>query len=198
MEYMALHYCGYKTFSPNVRIKLKVGTCLSDPAALVSGVIQGSGIGPIMFLVYINELAVFLEEFGIKVKLFADDVKLYIQIVNDTHIKQLQKAVDALVCWTTEWQLSISVCKCCILNVGKVIQTACLNINGVVLPVVTSARDLGVTVSHDLSSALHISNIVPKAHSAQQPYIVPLFVEMLTYLCVHILRMCGLLLNMTL
>ena len=117
----------------------KVGTCLSDPAALVSRLVQGSGIGPIMFLVYINELAVILEEFGIKIKLFADDVKLYIQIVNDTHITQLQKAVDALVCWATEWQLSISVSKCCILNVGKVTQTTCFNINGVILPVVTSA-----------------------------------------------------------
>ena len=82
-----------------------------------------------MFLVYIIELAVIIEEFDIKIKLFANDVKLYIQIVNDTHITQLQKAVDALVCWATEWQLSISVSKCCILNVGKVTQTACFNIN---------------------------------------------------------------------
>ena len=82
------------------------------------------------------------------------------------HITQLQKAVDALVCCATEWQLSISVSKCCILNVGKVTQTACFNINSVILPVVTSARDLGVTVSHDLSPALLISNIVAiaKAH----------------------------------
>jgi len=39
----------------------------------------------------------------------------------------------------------------------------CFNINGVVLPVVNSARDLGVTVSHDLSPALH-SSFVAKAH----------------------------------
>jgi len=44
----------------------------------ISGVVQDSGIGTLMFLVYINELATVLERYGIKVKLFADDVKLYL------------------------------------------------------------------------------------------------------------------------
>ena len=41
----------------------------------------------------------------------------------------------------------------------------CLSIDGVVLPVVKSVRDLGVLVSHGLSPSLHISNIVAKAHT---------------------------------
>jgi len=63
-----------------------------------------------MFLVYINELAVILDNHGIKIKLFADDVKLHVQILNEIglHVVQLQQAVDALVRWTTEWQLSLS------------------------------------------------------------------------------------------
>ena len=48
---------------------------MSEIAALISGVVQGSGIGPLMFLTYINELIYILEELGVKVKLFADDVK---------------------------------------------------------------------------------------------------------------------------
>jgi len=60
-------------------------------------VVQGSGIGPLMFLVYINELAAVLERYGIKGKLFADDVKLYLQILNYVRVPQLQQAVDALV-----------------------------------------------------------------------------------------------------
>jgi len=54
--------------------------------------------------------------------------------------------------------------KCCVLNVGKVTYDTCLSIDRIALPVVDSARDLGVTVSHDLSPSLHISNIVAKAH----------------------------------
>jgi len=54
--------------------QIKIETALSDLAVLLSGVVQGSGIGPLMFLVYINELIHILEEFNINVKLFADDV----------------------------------------------------------------------------------------------------------------------------
>jgi len=50
-----------------------------------------------MFVTYINELISMLEEFGIKVKLFADDVKMYVKIINDVGMVQLQHAVTALV-----------------------------------------------------------------------------------------------------
>jgi len=77
---------------------------------------------------------------------------------------QLQQAIDALVCWATEWQLSISVNKCCMLNICKVNHNTCLSIDGVDLPLVKSVCDLGVMVSDDLSPTLHVSNIVAKAH----------------------------------
>ena len=64
----------------------KIETDLSDLAVLLSSVVQGSGIGPLMFLVYINELIYILEEFNINVKLFADDVKMYMKIINNTNI----------------------------------------------------------------------------------------------------------------
>jgi len=69
----------------------KVGTSFSDIAALISGIVQGSGIGPLLFLIYINELAFILESHGIKIKLFADDVKLYIQIVDHIHVDKGKK-----------------------------------------------------------------------------------------------------------
>jgi len=56
-----------------------VPVCYAD---LLSGVVQCSGIGPVLFLVYIDELAKLLESNGIIVKLFADDVKVYLEIVN--------------------------------------------------------------------------------------------------------------------
>ena len=49
---------------------IRVGTSLSTSAELISGVIQGSGIGPLLFLTYINELAKILEEYGITIKFF--------------------------------------------------------------------------------------------------------------------------------
>jgi len=54
----------------------KVGMSFSDITALISGVVQGSSIGPLLFLTYVNEFAFIRESYGIKIKLFADDVKL--------------------------------------------------------------------------------------------------------------------------
>ena len=55
----------------------RIGSSLSSSAELFSGVIQGSGIGLLLFLTYINELAKILEEYGITIKIFADDSKMY-------------------------------------------------------------------------------------------------------------------------
>ena len=52
-----------------------IDSSLSEIADLISGVVQGSGIGPLMFLTYINELVSVLEQHNIK--LFADDVKMF-------------------------------------------------------------------------------------------------------------------------
>jgi len=83
---------------------------LSDVVSLLNGVIQGSGIGHVLFLTYINELANILESYGVHVKLFADDVKLYIQITNDADVGRLQRAIDALTDWAdAQWQMSGSI-----------------------------------------------------------------------------------------
>jgi len=79
---------------------------------------------------------------------------LYIQILNDVDVVQLQLAVDALVQWATIWQLTVSVNKCCVLNISKITHNTSLSIIGATLPVVESARDLGILVSHDLSVTL--------------------------------------------
>jgi len=61
----------------------RVGFAFSVVIELLSGVVQGSGIGPLLFLSYSNELAEILERAGVTVKLFVDYVKLYMEIAND-------------------------------------------------------------------------------------------------------------------
>ena len=70
----------------------RVGQCRSDMANLLSGVVQGSGIVPVLFVIYIDELAKLLENHGIIVKLFADDVKVSVEIVNATDTGKFQGA----------------------------------------------------------------------------------------------------------
>jgi len=65
---------------------------LSAVYNLLTGVIQGSVIGPLMFLIYINDLVELLATYNIKAKLFADDVKLYVKVVNSVDVSVLQDA----------------------------------------------------------------------------------------------------------
>jgi len=131
--------------------------------SLLSGVIQGRVIRPLMFLVYINDFVTLFAHYGIKIKLlFADDVKLYVKVVDYSDVAKLQQALIAWYTWAAVWQLGISVDN--VLLIGKVGSIGQFCINGIPLPVVTECRDLGVTITHDLSHSSHISDIIFKAH----------------------------------
>ena len=86
----------------------KVGECLSPSAELLSGVVQGSVIGPVLFLIYIDDLAKLLERNGFTVKLFADDVKVYLEVAENADVAKLQGVVDLVASWASQWQLQIS------------------------------------------------------------------------------------------
>ena len=79
----------------------------------------------------------------------------------------LQEALNRLVEWATQWQLEVSIEKCFILNICNIANSAALSaryyINEHELPVVEFCRDLGVTMSNDLSPRLHINAVVLKA-----------------------------------
>ena len=143
----------------------RINNILSDVIGLLSGVVQGSSIGPILFVIFIDNLIEALQQFGVKVKLFADDLKLYLRVLNSNDVNLLQRALDALVDWENTWQLSISVNKCSVLSIGKRTETlSSLNVHGQLLPINKNSVDLGVTVSDDLKPRTHINVIAAKAH----------------------------------
>jgi len=96
--------------------------------------------------------------------MFADDVKIYLKIISDADIVQLQLASTSLVEWANEWELAISIEKCYVLNIDKQVPTLRLHPDHYTLPVVPLARDLGILVSNNLCSSSHINDNVAKAH----------------------------------
>ena len=66
-----------------------------------------------MFLIYINDPVELLSRYNIKVKLFADDVKLYIRVVSEVDVVVLQDALTALVSWERNGS-----CQLRLINVG--------------------------------------------------------------------------------
>jgi len=98
----------------------KNGSAKSSIANLLRGVYQGSGVGPLLFLTYINELIEIMKSYGVTIKLFADDTKIYSDIIDIRDVEKLQRALDLLVKWVELWQLKIAIIQCFTMNIGKV------------------------------------------------------------------------------
>ena len=144
---------------------VRVCSSYSDYLPIVSGVPQGSVLGPFLFLIFINDLTNILDN-DLSAKLFADDLKSYQNSGYRRDPNKMQSSLDAIVAWAEQWQLSLSVPKCgSVLLQSKHIfnDTDDLFVNNVSLPVLNSVKDLGVIVDCRLSFEEHISSIVNKA-----------------------------------
>jgi len=100
--------------------------------------------------------------------LFAD-VKIYFRICRSEDGVLLQQALDLIAVWASEWQLSISVSKCNLLNIGNFRCEQKYYINNIQLPKCETCRDLGVVIASDLLPSHHIREIVSKAHQSHSP-----------------------------
>ena len=84
---------------------------------LISGVIQGSCLGPLLFLLYVNDVTRILDN-SVEAKLYADDIKLYTHIETIVDEFRLQNNLNKLVRWAEAWQLNVSYSKCAAINLG--------------------------------------------------------------------------------
>ena len=136
---------------------------------VLSGVPQGSVLGPLFFIIFMNDLPIFLKsKFSSRhpsLKLFADDLKTY-YIVNSLYdALYFQSFLNSIYDWCVQWQLSLNVAKCELLHLGKSNFLFNYGLNGLLLPSPTRARDLGVLIDSSLNFTDHISSIVSKARS---------------------------------
>lgn len=137
----------------------------SNVAPVTSGVPQGSVLGPLLFLVYINDLPSCVSD-GTKVKLFADDTMVYRVINSHVDAVQLQQDLDALQEWERKWLMTFHPGKCQVLHISKRKKKDqnrhTYAIHGTDLKPVESAKYLGVEISSDLSFDRHIDSITRK------------------------------------
>ena len=132
---------------------------------VTSGIPQGSVLGPIMFLIYVNDLP---EVVSSTVKLFADDTKLYRVIKNEEDKLQLQEDLNNLQKWSEKWQLPFNVEKCKVLHLGPHNEdynyTLKSGTNLRPLEVVTSEKDLGIIFDKTLHFTEHIEKCSSEAN----------------------------------
>ena len=142
--------------------------CFSSVSNIISGVPQGSVLGPILFLIFINDVVSICCD-NTTVKLFADDLKLYSVYNSTVDSAELQHSLDKLACWSDLWQLQINLNKCHVLSINR--PNALISnisnhysLNGFILPNVKDANDLGVYVDSNLTFKHHIATVISKAH----------------------------------
>ena len=138
----------------------------SQTLPVISGVPQGSVLGPLMFICYINDVASVVSP-GSDISLFADDIALYRIIRSSSDYLELQTDIDSITTCIESKYLKFNASKCKYMLVSRRRLSPStptpLNINGCVLTKVTSYKYLGVTITSNLSWSPHIDNICSKA-----------------------------------
>jgi len=129
---------------------------------VTSGIPQGSVLGPVLFLAYINDIKT-----GVRshMRLFADDSKVYRIIYDENDEKQRQSDLDTLQKWSENWQLRFHRDKCEVLRVTHARDHTSYpyKLSGCTLQSVTATVDLGVSLTSNLSWNTQTQKVVNKA-----------------------------------
>ena len=135
----------------------------SEPVDVTSGVPQGSVLGPILFLIYINDLP---DKIKSKCRLFADDSLLYRKITSQEDISQLQEDLDEVLQWCNIWNMTLNIDKCEHMNVTSkhAPSNSDYKLDQHHMTKVKEYKYLGLHISDNLSWSTHINHIKNKAN----------------------------------
>ena len=135
----------------------------SDWAPVVSGVPQGTVLGPQLFSLHINDIMSDIES---EIRLFADDCACYREIKDIEDTLKPQKDIDRLGIWARKWGMRFQPVKCNMMqltNKHNKIQ-ASYTLEGTVLENADSIKYIGVAITSDLKWNSHIRNVCSKAN----------------------------------
>ena len=150
-----------RSFLTNRRQRVVMGEFVSAWRPVTSGVPQGSVLGPLLFLVYINDMPNVVK--SATIKLFADDAKLLMQTGNQDDKDRLQDDLDQLVEWATESELLFNYGKCKVLHVGPKNEQHSYHMSDTPLAASSCERDLGVMISNDLKPSAQVKKAAARA-----------------------------------
>lgn len=144
---------------------VKLSDCISELFLVTSGVPQGSHIGPLLFILFIDDI-VWILKYS-KCLIYADDIKLFTRISCVNDMLNFQRDLNSLSNWCVQNRMTLNVSKCKQVsfyrNRPRVISQ--YHLMNERLEILTEIRDLGVLFSRNLSFNGHIDMIVAKAYS---------------------------------
>ena len=133
----------------------------SDWRDVISGVPQGSVLGPILFIIYVNDID---DGLNSKISKFADDTKIASKVTTTGDRDNLQNDLDRLANWAHKWQMKFNVEKCKVLHIGSNNDHVNYSMNGAELSKVDQEKDLGVLISKDLKPSLQCKEVIKTAN----------------------------------
>ncbi len=131
---------------------------------VTSGVPQGSVLGPILFLIYVNDLPEGIDSF---LSMFADDAKIMRRIKMDEDGPRLQDDLDKLEEWSRKWLLKFNSGQCKVMKLGdgsRRLNTR-YHLGGEIMQESNREKNLGVDITQNLSSEAHIKRISSAAYA---------------------------------
>ena len=122
----------------------------SSWSKVTSGIPQGSVLGPLLFVIFINDLPTMVDS---DVYLFADDTKIFSIISKPEDKQQLQNDLDVLSKWSDTWLLRFHPDKCKHMHIGKPgpDPDRLYSVKSTTLQMVEEEKDIGVTIDSELT-----------------------------------------------
>ena len=161
----------FKNFLKNRRQRVFLDNCISNSVEVLSGVPQGSILGPLLFVLFINDIYDNINE-NSKISLYADDTKLWRRINSVLDCDILQKDIDTLYKWTMTNKMKFHADKCKVLSVANNVplfvdvlpfSRYSYQLGNTILDYTNCERDLGIFVNERFNWQDHQTYILKKA-----------------------------------
>ena len=132
--------------------------------AIVSGVPQGSVLGPLLFIIFIEDIDTCANIISI-INKFADDTKLGQSLTNpDSHL-QLQHCLNNLSVWAQNWCMNFNESKCTVLHIGKNNPKHTYTLNDIALQATDCEKDVGIHIHSNLKPSNHCAVVAGRARN---------------------------------
>ena len=144
------------------RQRVVVEGCHSEWVEVLSSVVQGSVLGTLLFIIFINDID---DGARILCRKFADDTKGAMVVENEREAEIMQEEIDKMVAWAVRWKMEFNVEKCKVMHVGRRNLKVTYNMEGRDLEETELEKDLGVLVADNLKPSAQCAKAAKKANA---------------------------------